>query len=312
MVRLQNLQVIGGEDKADRRHIKRAEEELHSKHKGANAALYGSLGYLVLIATAGEACQVFAMGVAKGAALVPLVPEFEVRRSEVVHASALPALGSSPTAWHACILLACRQGRLLGNPMIVLSGCQALLVQMVTPHGRQHLLRLFINLTRWVRTIAVLKLLPPAAPCATAGALRPAVTLPGWVQQLQQGIMLPLLGRACAQCHEDVAKGQALVSCVLADPLPGSAGVNVDVVLTLHNDYVKKVALVPTEHLQQLLDVYTMLRALMLPNCILCTRFQVIQPLLVNFEVCAGQESLLVNFSAEWELGPWGMKPADL
>ena len=61
MVRLDNTQVIGGEDKANRRDIKRAAVELRSEHRGANAALYGRLGYLILIATAGNSCQVSAM-----------------------------------------------------------------------------------------------------------------------------------------------------------------------------------------------------------------------------------------------------------
>lgn len=79
MVRLDNTQVIGGEDKANRRDIKRAAVELRSEHRGANAALYGRLGYLILIATAGNSCQVSAMELVETAEPVTLILEFEVR-----------------------------------------------------------------------------------------------------------------------------------------------------------------------------------------------------------------------------------------
>ncbi len=37
-------------------------------------------------------------------------------------------------------------------------------MQMVDMLGRQRIVRLFINLTRWIRTVHVLRLLPPPPP----------------------------------------------------------------------------------------------------------------------------------------------------
>ena len=56
-----------------------AQSELFSKHKGANAALYGDLGYIMLIATAGKCATVFALDARQGTQLQPLVEQFEVR-----------------------------------------------------------------------------------------------------------------------------------------------------------------------------------------------------------------------------------------
>ena len=290
MVLLHNLQVIGGEDEAHRRDIKRAIAELRSKHKRANAALYGSLDYQVLIATAGDACQVFAMGLAEGAALVPLVPEFEVapQRGRACICTACPCFLTNSLACMHPLGLQTRPaaGQL---DVCVLSGCQALLVQTVTPPGpaaRAEALHQLIALGahhRCAETPA------PAAPlhhCCSPSP-RPSPYPSGCSNFSKASCYLFQAERA--QCCEDVARGHALVSCVLSDPLSGSAGVNVDVVLTLHNHYVKKVALVPREHLQRLVDVYTMLGALQLPQLHpRCERFQVIQPLLVNFQVSAG------------------------
>ena len=58
---LDNVLVIGGEDKATRSEMRVAQSELWLKHKGANAALYGDLGYIIMIATAGECVTVFAL-----------------------------------------------------------------------------------------------------------------------------------------------------------------------------------------------------------------------------------------------------------
>lgn len=75
---LDNVLVIGGEDKPVRSEMRVAQLELFSKHKGANAALYGDLGYIIMIATAGECVTVFALDVRQGAQLQPLVEQFEV------------------------------------------------------------------------------------------------------------------------------------------------------------------------------------------------------------------------------------------
>ena len=75
---LDNILVIGGEDKPVRGEMRVAESELFLKYKGANAALYGDLGYIIMIATAGECAKVFALNVRQGAQLQPLVEQFEV------------------------------------------------------------------------------------------------------------------------------------------------------------------------------------------------------------------------------------------
>ncbi|DBA94012.1 TPA: hypothetical protein ACH3X1_001664 [Trebouxia sp. C0004] len=76
---LDNILVIGGEDKPVRSEMRVAQSELFLKHKGANAALYGDLGYIIMIATAGECISVFALDVRQGAQLQPLVEQFEMR-----------------------------------------------------------------------------------------------------------------------------------------------------------------------------------------------------------------------------------------
>ena len=75
---LDNVLVIGGEDKPVRNEIHVAQSELFLKHKGANAALYGDLGYIIMIATAGEWIKVFALDVRRSTQLQPLVQQFEV------------------------------------------------------------------------------------------------------------------------------------------------------------------------------------------------------------------------------------------
>jgi len=81
---LDNVLVIGGEDKAVRSEMRAAQSELFLKHKGANAALYGDLEYIIMIATAGECVTVFALDVRQGAQLQPLVKLFEVRSIQVL------------------------------------------------------------------------------------------------------------------------------------------------------------------------------------------------------------------------------------
>ena len=50
-----------------------AQSQLVLKHKGANAALYGVLGYIIMSATAGECVTVFALQLGHSAPLQPLV-----------------------------------------------------------------------------------------------------------------------------------------------------------------------------------------------------------------------------------------------
>ena len=73
---LDNVLVIGGEDKSTRSEMPVAQSELLLKHKGANAALCGDLGYIIMIA--GECVTVFALNLDHSAQLQPLVGQFEV------------------------------------------------------------------------------------------------------------------------------------------------------------------------------------------------------------------------------------------
>lgn len=78
MVHLQRRLLIGGADKASRSLMQTAVSDLRKKYKGANAALYGGLGYLILIATAADCCAVYAMELGIDAPLTPIIDEFEV------------------------------------------------------------------------------------------------------------------------------------------------------------------------------------------------------------------------------------------
>ncbi len=78
MVNSSRMLLIGGEDISSCDLMRHAVSELYDKHKGANAALYGGLGYLILIATAAKQCAVFAMELGDDASLTPIIEEFEV------------------------------------------------------------------------------------------------------------------------------------------------------------------------------------------------------------------------------------------
>ena len=78
MLHLDNVLVVGGEDKPKRELMQQAVQELVAKHKGANAAVYGELGYLILFATAADAVSVFALNLGQNSRLEPLIPEFVV------------------------------------------------------------------------------------------------------------------------------------------------------------------------------------------------------------------------------------------
>eukprot|EP00611_Tribonema_gayanum_P032690 TRINITY_DN987_c0_g1_i2.p1 TRINITY_DN987_c0_g1~~TRINITY_DN987_c0_g1_i2.p1 ORF type:complete len:367 (-),score=73.78 TRINITY_DN987_c0_g1_i2:165-1265(-) len=110
-VLLGGLLCIGGEDKNSTDKFEVALGECEAKHKGANAAMYGSLGYILLIIMAGTDFGVYAMPVEAGASTPErLVPRFSI----------------------------------------------------AGPPGRRRALLIFINITRWLRTIHVLRLLPPS------------------------------------------------------------------------------------------------------------------------------------------------------
>lgn len=140
---LDNILVIGGEDKPVRSEMRQAQSELFLKHKGANAALYGDLGYIIMIATAGECITVFALDVRQGSQLQPLVEQFEVGPVQFLSFDCSDCLvkASQHTAQDdLCI------------------------VQMRSLSGRRKVLQLFINLTRWLHTVHSLCLLPPPPP----------------------------------------------------------------------------------------------------------------------------------------------------
>ncbi|CAL8466425.1 g5961 [Coccomyxa elongata] len=77
LVHLERRLLIGGEDTSSRDLMHTAANDVYEKHKGANAALYGGLGYLILIATAANACAVYAMELGKDAPLTRIIDEFE-------------------------------------------------------------------------------------------------------------------------------------------------------------------------------------------------------------------------------------------
>ncbi|KAK9812851.1 hypothetical protein WJX72_004697 [[Myrmecia] bisecta] len=126
MLHLFKVLLVGGEDKAFRSDMPKARSKLETKHKGANAAVYGGLGYIVLIATAGDMCAVNAKRLAKDTQMVPIIEEFEMRS----------------------------QG------------------------GRRKVVQLFVNITRWIRTVDALKLLPPPPPAPLAVPFCRPLTIP--------------------------------------------------------------------------------------------------------------------------------------
>jgi hypothetical protein len=78
MQHLNNVMLIAGEDNPQRHLMPQAVQDLLDKHKGADPALYGDLGYLILLATAADAVSVFALELHPDARLQPLIPEFVV------------------------------------------------------------------------------------------------------------------------------------------------------------------------------------------------------------------------------------------
>ncbi|DBB07141.1 TPA: hypothetical protein ACH3X1_011712 [Trebouxia sp. C0004] len=183
MQHLDNVLVVGGEDKPKRELMQKAVQELLDKHKGANAAVYGDLGYLILFATAADAVRVFALNLHQNARLEPLIPEFV----------------------------------------------------MVDLLGRQRIVKLFINLIRWLRTVHELSLLPPPPPAQ---------------------LLVPFK-RPSPYPADEAGHQQS------------------EVEITLRFKGVEKLFTVPGSHVQELLDVYGLLQHLQLPGAILCKSLQV-------------------------------------
>eukprot|EP00611_Tribonema_gayanum_P023654 TRINITY_DN5017_c0_g1_i1.p1 TRINITY_DN5017_c0_g1~~TRINITY_DN5017_c0_g1_i1.p1 ORF type:complete len:591 (+),score=71.53 TRINITY_DN5017_c0_g1_i1:38-1810(+) len=108
MVLLDGVLCIGGEDKVPISQYSRAVNECGEKHKGASAAMYGRLGYILLVVVAGNKFGVHAM---------TLEPK--------------------------------------SSPQMLVE------FQMGTSQGRRDAILTFINITRWLRTVHELSLLPP-------------------------------------------------------------------------------------------------------------------------------------------------------
>ncbi len=100
---LDKILVIGDEDKPVQGEMRVAQSELFEKHKGANAALYGDLGYIIMIATAGECAKVFALDVRQGSQLQPLVEQFEVRSNQMLSFGLLCTVGDTTVGLVKCI-----------------------------------------------------------------------------------------------------------------------------------------------------------------------------------------------------------------
>ena len=79
MQHLDNVMLIAGEDKSQRHLMPQGVQDFLDRHKGADPALYGDFGYLILLATAADAVSVFALELHPNARLQPLIPEFVVR-----------------------------------------------------------------------------------------------------------------------------------------------------------------------------------------------------------------------------------------
>ena len=76
---LQNVMVVGGEDKASGAEMENARVELVQKHQASNMMMFGRVGYILLIATAGTWLQVEALPVGGAPRLTTVVPPFKVR-----------------------------------------------------------------------------------------------------------------------------------------------------------------------------------------------------------------------------------------
>jgi hypothetical protein len=181
--------------------------ECCNKHRGANAALYGRLGYLLLTVTAGDLFAVYAMRLEGSYDTEVLVPPFSVSPGHALFSMGLllweqsmPAtdvttnLVPGPSPW-VCFFPAAAKEALLAddakdacllflnlNPKLHPSwsrihGVGPLLIVMFLSSksctlipcnqardlpGRCKALLTFINITRWLRTLHCLRVLPPS------------------------------------------------------------------------------------------------------------------------------------------------------
>ncbi|KAK9828950.1 hypothetical protein WJX72_002982 [[Myrmecia] bisecta] len=78
LLTIANINIIGAEDKPNVAQFPEAEKDLQEKHAGSNAALYGRLTYIILLATAGPFMKVFAMPNMPNAEMLLIVDKMEV------------------------------------------------------------------------------------------------------------------------------------------------------------------------------------------------------------------------------------------
>ena len=76
-------------------------------------------------------------------------------------------------------------------------------MQMVDLAGRQHVVKLFINLVRWLRTVHVLSLLPPTPPAQLLEPFKRPSPYPGKVSILLH--FLISIHLTVGTCHADIA-----------------------------------------------------------------------------------------------------------
>jgi len=75
---VENVLLVGGADKPISRYMDDAVRDLEMKHKGATAAMYGGLQYIILIATAGNLCQFYALDLHQGGKPLDLGVQLQV------------------------------------------------------------------------------------------------------------------------------------------------------------------------------------------------------------------------------------------
>ena len=131
-----------------------AYKECLDKHKGANAAMYGDLGYILLTVVAADKFGVYAMALDADSA-VSLVEPFKVgtnNRQPTCIAGAQPPTDDA--------------ARGTSDELDSVSACIFHLKHLYEEQvrdlpGRRRALQTFINITRWVRSVYSLRLLPP-------------------------------------------------------------------------------------------------------------------------------------------------------
>lgn len=79
LIYLQNVMIVGGADKASYAELADARGDLLQKHQPSNMMVFGNLGYILLIATAGTRLQVEALPVAGAPMLTTIIAAFQVR-----------------------------------------------------------------------------------------------------------------------------------------------------------------------------------------------------------------------------------------